>query len=49
MPKQNKREWALIDSEGVAWVIATLSDTRLRVLVREYQKQGITLTPRAVA
>ena len=49
MPKQTKREWQLIDGEGVAWVIATLSDTRLRVLVREYQKQGITLTPKAVA
>jgi hypothetical protein len=49
MSKSMRRQWALIDSEGVAWVIATLSDTRLRVLVREYQKQGITLTPKAVA
>jgi hypothetical protein len=49
MPKSMRKQWELIDSEGVAWVIATLSDTRLRVLVREYQKQGITLTPKAVA
>ena len=49
MSKPMRRQWELIDGEGVAWVIATLSDTRLRVLVREYQKQGITLTPKAVA
>jgi hypothetical protein len=46
MPKQNKQEIALIDEEGQEWAVATLSPTRLNVLLREYKRQGIFLTPR---
>jgi hypothetical protein len=46
MPKQPAREYELLDKEGVAWAVATLSDTRLNALVREYKRQEIYLTPR---
>lgn len=46
MAKQPAKDYELIDEQGIAWAVATLTATRLNALVREYKKQGIWLTPR---
>jgi hypothetical protein len=46
MPKQIAKDYELIDEQGVAWAVATLTATRLNALLREYKRQEIYLTPR---
>jgi sugar lactone lactonase YvrE len=44
--KAPAKDYELLDSDGVAWAIATLTTTRLNALLREYKRQEIYLTPR---
>lgn len=46
MPKAPAKEYELLDDNGVAWAVATLTATRLNALLREYKRQEIYLTPR---
>lgn len=49
MAKQIKREISLIDYDGAEWVRAILSETRLRAILKLYEKQGIHLQEKASA
>ena len=49
MAKQIKREISLIDYDGAEWVRAILSETRLRAILKLYEKQGIHLQEQASA
>jgi len=49
MAKQIKREISLIDNDGAEWVRAILSETRLRAILKVYEKQGIHLQEKVSA
>ena len=49
MPKQEKKEIALIDEEGHEWVRATLTAPAIKRIIRLYKAQEIWLTEKAVA
>ena len=49
MAKQIKREITLIDYDGAEWVRAILSETRLRAILKLYEKQGIHLQEKVSA
>lgn len=49
MAKQIKREISLIDNDGAEWVRAILSETRLRAILKIYEKQGIHLQEKVSA
>lgn len=43
-PKAPAKEYRLVDEQGTAWAMASLSLTRLNALLKEYKRQGIHLT-----
>ena len=45
----SKRDIELVDDSGSEWVIATLSATRLKAIVKEYAKYGINLQEKVSA
>jgi hypothetical protein len=49
MAKNIKREISLIDYDGAEWVRAYLSETRLRAILKVYEKQGIHLREKVSA
>ena len=49
MAKNIKREISLIDNDGAEWVRAILSETRLRAILKVYEKQGIYLQEKVSA
>ena len=49
MAKQIMREISLIDYDGAEWVKAILSETRLRAILKVYEKQGIHLQEKVSA
>lgn len=49
MSKTIKREIALVDDSGILWVMASLSATRVKAIMKEYAKYGINLQERVSA
>jgi hypothetical protein len=49
MAKNIKREISLIDNDGAEWVRAILSETRLRAILKLYEKQGVHLQEKVSA
>lgn len=47
--KKIAQEYRLVDEQGVEWVRAALTDSKIKTLIRRYKELNIWLTPERIA